>query len=54
MEELKKKHQLDITRGNNTKNQENLIPILDEFNRPYLNDASQNTKKNKTDAITVM
>ncbi|MGH2666647.1 hypothetical protein [Flavobacterium sp.] len=39
---------------NNVKNQENLMPILDEFNRNYLNAASQNNKKNETNAVTVM
>lgn len=34
-----------FTRENNVKNQENLIPILDEFNRNYLYAASQNNKK---------
>lgn len=78
LEELKKEHQLDIskrkyqyeskketylkffqlldqfTRENNVKNQENLMAILDEFNRNYLHAASQNNKKNETNAVTVM
>jgi len=43
-----------FARDNNVKNQENLMPILDEFNRNYLNAASQNNKKNETNAVTVM
>lgn len=43
-----------FTRENNVKNQENLIPILDEFNRNYLNASSQNNKRNETNAVTVM
>jgi len=78
LEELKKDHQLNITkrkyqyeskketylkffqlldqftRENNVKNQENLMPILDEFNRNYLHAASQSNKKNETNAVTVM
>jgi hypothetical protein len=78
LEELKKEHQLDITkrkyqyeskkesyfkffqlldqftRENNVKNQENLLPILEEFNRNYLLAASQNNKKSETNAVTVM
>lgn len=78
LEELKKDHQLDIskrkyqyeskketyikffqlldqfTRDNNVKNQENLMQILDEFNRNYLHAASQNNKKNETNAVTVL
>lgn len=38
---------------NNTKTQEKLLPILDEFNRNYLNAVSINNKKNETNAITV-
>lgn len=78
LEELKKEHQLNITkrkyqyeskreayfnffqlldqftRENNVKNQEHLLVILDEFNRNYLNAASQNNKKNQTNAVTAM
>ena len=36
------------------KNQENLLPILDEFNRNFLHAASQNNKKAETNAVTVM
>jgi hypothetical protein len=43
-----------FTRENNVKNQENLIPILDEFNRNYLHASSQNNKRNETNAVTVM
>jgi hypothetical protein len=43
-----------FTRDYNVKNQENLLPVLDEFNRNYLSAASQNNKKNETNAITVM
>jgi hypothetical protein len=43
-----------FTRDNNVKNQENLMPILDEFNRNYLHAASQNNKKAETNAVTVM
>ena len=43
-----------FTRENNVKNQENLMPILDEFNRNYLHAASQSNKKNETNAVTVM
>lgn len=42
-----------FARENNVKNQENLMPILDEFNRNYLHAASQNNKKNETNAVTV-
>jgi hypothetical protein len=78
LEEIKKEHQLNITkrkyqyeskketyfkffqlldqftRENNVKNQENLMPILDEFNRNYLHASSQNNKRNETNAVTVM
>jgi len=78
LEELKKEHQLDIskrkykyeskkeaylkffqlldqfTRENNVKNQDYLIPILEEFNKNYLRAASQNRKKDETSAVTVM
>jgi hypothetical protein len=30
------------------------MPILDEFNKNYLNAASQNNKRNETKAVTVM
>jgi len=43
-----------FARDNNVKNQENLMHIFDEFNRDYLNAASQNNKKNETNAVTVM
>jgi hypothetical protein len=43
-----------FTRENNVKNQENLMPILDEFNRNYLHASSQNNKRNETNAVTVM
>ncbi|WKW45486.1 hypothetical protein P3875_06755 [Myroides sp. JBRI-B21084] len=43
-----------FTRENNVKNQERLLPILDEFNRNYLNASSQNNKRNETNAITTM
>ncbi len=43
-----------FTRENNVKNQESLIPILDEFNRNYLQASNQNNKRNETNAVTVM
>lgn len=38
----------------NKKSQEKLIPILDEFNKNYLNATSQNNKRNENMAVTVM
>jgi hypothetical protein len=43
-----------FTRENNVKNREKLMPILDGFNKNYLNAASQNNKKAETNAVTVM
>ena len=43
-----------FTRETNKTTQEKLIPILDEFNRNYLNAANKDNKKNETMAITVM
>lgn len=43
-----------FTRDSNKTSQEKLLPILDEFNRNYLNAASVNNKKNETAAIAVM
>lgn len=43
----------DFSNENNTKTQEKFLPILDEFNRNYLNAVSINNKKNETNAITV-
>lgn len=78
LEELKKEHQLDISRRKyqyeskkeqyikffqlldsfthdaNTKNQEQLMEILNEFNRNYLNASLQNNSKNQNNAVVVM
>ncbi|WP_378187503.1 hypothetical protein ACE939_04060 [Aquimarina sp. W85] len=43
-----------FTREANKSTQEKLMPILDEFNKNYLNAASQNNKRNETKAVTVM
>lgn len=43
----------DFSNENNIKTQEKFLPILEEFNRNYLNAASTNKKKNETAAVTV-
>lgn len=43
-----------FTREVNKSTQEKLFPILDEFNKNYLNAANQNNKRNETKAVTVM
>lgn len=43
-----------FTREANKATQEKLIPIIEEFNRSYLNAASRNNKKNETKSVTVM
>jgi len=43
-----------FTREANKSTQEQLLPILDEFNKNFLNAASQNNKKNENKAVTVM
>jgi len=43
-----------FTREANKTTQEKLLPILEEFNKNYLNAASVNNKKNETKAVTVM
>lgn len=77
LEELKKEHQLDISRRkyqyeskkeqylkffrlldefsneHNVKTQETFLPILDEFNKSYINAANSNNKKHEANAITV-
>ena len=43
----------DFSNVNNIRTQENFLPILDEFNRNYLNAKSTSNRKNETNAITV-
>lgn len=43
----------EFSSENNSKTQEKFLPILEEFNRNYLNATSGNNKKNETNAITV-
>jgi len=43
----------DFSADSNTKIQEQMLPIIDEFNRNYLNAASRNNKKGETNATTV-
>lgn len=43
-----------FTRDANKTTQVKLLPILEEFNKNYLNAASINNKKNETKAVTVM
>jgi len=43
-----------FTRDANKTTQEKLLPILDEFNRNYLNAANINNKRDETKAVTVM
>ena len=43
-----------FTNEANKKTQESLLPILDEFNRNFLNASNRNDKKGETNATTVM
>ena len=43
-----------FTREANKTTQEKLLPILEEFNKNFLNAANVNNKKNETKAVTVM
>ena len=43
----------EFSNENNVKTQEKFLPILEEFNRNYLNATSKSNKKNETNAITI-
>ena len=43
-----------FSREKNKSTQEKLMPILEEFNKNYLNASSQKNKRNETKAVTVM
>lgn len=43
----------NFSSDSNSKMQEEMMPIIDEFNRNYLNAANQNNKKGETQATTV-
>jgi len=43
-----------FTKEANKKTQEKLMPILNEFNKNYLNAAGQNNKRKENNAVTVM
>ena len=43
-----------FTRDANKTTQEKLLPILEEFNKNYLNAANVNNKRNETKAVTIM